>query len=729
MAFPLRYQFTVALVGLNIAGTAALASFTYRESRNSLKDQAMQAVGVVAQERDHALVHLLRHRQERMDAFLQSVESLCGERSRGGTIGWERECVRVALTGFRNAERVPAATLSYRGRRLATWGAWPLDGIASPAPLADIAGRAGEGDYTMKAARGPLALRARFPLDDIDAIFQDRSGLQANGEVFLADVHGRPLTRLRYPAEQGQSVLGQPLQSCLAGAIGQTVAPDYRGTEVMTGFRPVSAVGGACIVANVQYTDFLVPTRRLGRLFLGASIGFMLAGLGISLVIARAATKPIARLAASARALEEGQFGHSIPIAGPTEVRQLGRALSSMARSVGDLVEREHEARVAAEAANRTKDDFLAMVSHELRTPLNAIVGWVSVMLNRPDTDPLATRALRVIERSARTQARLIDDLLDISRIVSGELRLELAPEVSLPAIVESAIETIGPTANAKRLEISRRFAPGLLVVPGDAGRLQQVVGNLLSNAVRFTPDGGRIEIAINPIDDAFEIRLTDTGIGISPEFLPHVFDRFLQADTSTTRTYGGLGLGLAIARQLVELHGGTLRAESAGLGGGAAFILRLPGPVSPAALTRPSGPAEAPEVPPLLEGTRVMVVDDDPDTRGVLRAILENAGASVAALPSAAEAREFLLHQDTDLLIADIGMPTEDGCSLIRSIRALESDLTGRVPAIALTAHARIEDEARALVSGFQMYVAKPVDSSRLLSAVTTTLIRNWTN
>jgi signal transduction histidine kinase/ActR/RegA family two-component response regulator len=730
MSLPFRYQFTVALVGLNIAGTAALAGFAYRASRNSLEQQAAQAVGVVAQERDRALVQLLQRRQQRMDAFLQSLESLCGERSPAGTFGWERGCVRMALAGFRSAERVTAANLSYRGRRLAEWGAGPLRPAAAGAQAATVTGLAGTGDYSMEAERGLLTLRARFPLDEIDVIFQDRSGLEANGEVLLANSDGRPLTRPRYQVDPQQSVLPASLQQCLAGTAGQTVALDYHGVEVLTGFRPVSALGGGCIVANVQYADFLVPIRRLGRLFLWASGGLILAGLGISLLIARAVTKPIAKLAASARTLEAGQFDQAVPVGGPAEVQQLGRALSSMARSVGDLVEREHAARLASDAANRTKDDFLAMVSHELRTPLTAIVGWVSVMKNHPDDDVVAARGLRAVESSALAQGRLIDDLLDTSRIVSGQLQLKKAPEVSLPAVVNAALETVGPVAGGCRVQIHRRFAAGPLTVSGDADRLQQVVGNLLSNAVRFTPEGGRIEVDIDRIGDTLELRVSDTGIGISPEFMPHVFERFVQADTSTTRTHGGLGLGLSIAQQLVELHGGTVRAESAGLGQGTAFIVSLPASVSPAAALTQEAKV-APSVPPLLEGTRVMVVDDDDATRGVIRAILEDAGAWVATVPSAADAREFLRHEAIDLMIADIGMPREDGNSLIRSVRALEgaADQTAHVPAIALTAHARHLDEEEALASGFQMYLAKPVDSSHLLSAVTTVMTSSWTH
>jgi signal transduction histidine kinase len=576
----------------------------------------------------------------------------------------------------------------------------------------------GRSDYTMQAVRGRLTLRVRMALDDIDALFQDRSGLEANGEVFLADSDGRLLTRARYPRAEGQAVISGPLRSCLSGAVGDVLAPDYHGTDVMSGFRPVPALGGGCIVANLQYADAFVPIERLGRLFVFASTGFILAGAVVSLVVARAATKPIARLAASARALEAGQFGQPVSISGPSEVRQLGRALSSMAQSVGRLVQREHDARLAAEAANRTKDDFLAMVSHELRTPLNAILGWTAIMLNHQGDEVVAAKALHAVERSARTQARLIDELLDVSRIVSGRLRLNPPVPLAVTAIVDAALEAVRPSADAKALEIVKRFAD-VPTVLGDADRLQQVVGNLLSNAVRFTPDGGRIEVVVDGVGDSVEIRVSDNGMGIPADFLPHVFERFRQVDSSTTRTHGGLGLGLAIARHLVELHGGTVRAESAGLGEGAMFTVRLPRSVATTpALREPDAPS-APLAPSFLAGVRVLVVDDDAETRQLLCAILEDAGASATAVSSAEETRAFLEREAADLLIADIGMPNEDGYALIRSVRALGSARTASIPAIALTAHTRREDVARALDSGFQIHVAKPVDLPRLLSAV----------
>ena len=727
MSFPLRYHVVAALVGLTIMSAAALTTFAYRASRDSLEEQATLAVGATARAREQALARLLDDRRERMNAFLASLESLCAERTPTGRFGWERECVRVALSGFQTGERAEAVELTYAERRLAARGqSMPPSETLPTGQLTSIVASPGRGQYTMEAIRDRLRVRARFPFDDIADIFQDRSGLEPHGDVFLTDRRGVRLTALG-DDDAAAVTPGEPVRLCLAGTPNEVHRPDAHGVDAISAFRPVPAIGG-CAIASLQYADVLVPIHQLGKRFLVSLASFIVMGAVLSLFVARAVTNPLARLAGSARALEAGRFDERVPIAGPTEVRQLGRALSSMAKAVGDLVQREHEARLEAESANRTKDDFLAMLSHELRTPLTAILGWSSIMLTRRDDSDLIAQGLTAVERSARTQARLVDELLDVSRIVNGKLRLNVSADVSIAAVVDAALEEVGPSVEEKSITIVKTIDAGSTVVSGDAGRLQQVVVNLLSNAVRFLPPSGRIEVAVTGAGESVEIRVTDNGIGIAPEFLPHVFERFRQADNSTTRAYGGLGLGLAIARHLVELHDGTIRAESAGAGTGATFVVCLPRRAAIPATALTLGPVRERSVPPLLESTRILVVDDDPETRDVVRAILEGAGAMVATAASAAETRAVLTRTQPDVLIADIGMAREDGYSLIRSVRALNSDTAG-VPAIALTAHVSPEDVEEALASGFQMHLAKPVDSSKLLSAVTTTLLRNLPN
>ena len=722
MSLPVRYHLALVLVGLNVVGASVVAAFAYRTSRQSLEDQARLAVGSVAQARQQALVRLLERRQERLNAFLESLESLCGERGPKG-LSLERECLRVALVGLRTAERATAAEVRYGTRRLAARGSWRQP-VESPevGVLASMTAIDGRTEYTMRARRGRLSIRARFSLGDLEPIFQDRSGLRENGEVLFANAQGASLTPVRHselpPPHDLLSMTS--VQQCLAGESGEILTRDYRGAVVISGFRPATAIGGGCIIANLQYSDALVPIRRLSRMFTSASIVFVVIGIALSFVVSHAIAKPIARLAAAARAMQEGRFDQPTGVGGPTEVRQLAHAFSSMARSIGDLVQREHTARLEAEAASCLKDEFLATLSHELRTPLTAILGWASIVTRGHADETRAAHAMRAIERSARTQARLVDELLDVSRLVSGQMRLNLSA-VSLNAVVDDALEGARPAAEAKKLELVKRSDAPMHTIRADAGRLQQVVWNLLSNAVRFTPPGGRIEVSLREVDDQAEVRVTDTGIGIHPDFVPHVFERFRQGDSSTTRTHGGLGLGLAIVRHLVELHGGTVGAESAGEGRGATFVVRLPIRADMPVLVPSADLVGRRDGPTTLHGTRVLVVDDDPDAREILRAMLEDAGATVATTASAGETRALMGQLRPDLLIADIGMPNEDGYSLIRSVRALESDLTGHVPAIALTAHARAEDIDRAFASGFQVHVAKPVEASHLLSTIAT--------
>ena len=390
-----------------------------------------------------------------------------------------------------------------------------------------------------------------------------------------------------------------------------------------------------------------------------------------------------------------------------------------------------------AEAANRSKDEFLATVSHELRTPLNAIMGWTQLLLagdakgNTPNAaDPeRRQRGLETVVRNAKLQAQLIDDLLDVSRIISGKMRLDVQP-TDLAAVIDAAVEAIRPAAEAKQIQLRRVLDPFAGPVTGDPARLQQVVWNLLSNAVKFTPKGGQAEVRLERVNSHVEILVADTGAGIAPDFLPHVFDRFRQLDASTTRRHGGLGLGLAIVRHLVELHGGTVRAKSPGDGQGSTFIVALP--LSVAHLTPGEGVRIHPRTDELaqadpcrddpaldLKGIRVLVVDDEPDARETLQQILEHCNAEVRTVSSAAEAMKLLESWRPDVLLSDIGMPGEDGYDLIRRVRQLPAERGGRTPAAALTAFARGEDRRRALRAGFQMHVAKPVDLQELATVV----------
>jgi PAS domain S-box-containing protein len=407
------------------------------------------------------------------------------------------------------------------------------------------------------------------------------------------------------------------------------------------------------------------------------------------------------------------------------------------------LLAEEHRLREAAEAANRAKDEFMAVVSHELRSPLNAMLGWARVLQSQQPLDPATlSQAIDVINRNIDLQRQLIDDLLDTARIVSGKLKLEVEP-LNLVIVIEEALDVVRPAAEAKGVKLYAVIAASEEQVTGDPARLQQVIWNLLSNAVKFTPKGGRIELRLERADPYVRITVSDTGCGIAPELLPYLFDRFRQANSSSTRRHGGLGIGLALVKHLVELHGGEVRAESPGEGQGATFTVDLPirAVRFPTPVHEPSPRAEG-EVKtaaavtladlPSLAGVRALVVDDQDEARELLATVLENRGAEVAAVGSGREALAWLKarleSEPPDVFICDIGMPEEDGYTIIRNVRALETSrgihLRRRIPAIALTAFAQPEDRIRTLQAGFQIHVAKPVEPPELI-VVIDTLVR----
>ena len=385
-----------------------------------------------------------------------------------------------------------------------------------------------------------------------------------------------------------------------------------------------------------------------------------------------------------------------------------------------DALYQAQQARRQAEEANRTKDEFLATISHELRTPMTAIVGWSRLLLSGQLRAELQQQAFETIDRNARSQAQLIEDLLDISRIVSGKLRVDLKP-VDLGAVVLAAMEAVRPTAETRRIRMETFFEDGLVPILGDAERLQQVVWNLLSNAVKFTPPQGLVQIELAQVNSQVELRVRDNGAGIKAEFLPHIFDRFSQADSSITRTHGGLGMGLAIVKSLVELHGGVVSASSQGEGTGALFSVRLPisavwrGRALPLAGSAPQTSTANLECPELV-GVKILVVDDEKDTIEMLRFIFTSIGALVETANTAEAALESFDRWKPDILVSDIGMPRVDGYELIRIIR---TQRRSNIPAVALTAMARIEDRVKSLNSGYQMHVSKPIEPKELVSIV----------
>jgi PAS domain S-box-containing protein len=410
---------------------------------------------------------------------------------------------------------------------------------------------------------------------------------------------------------------------------------------------------------------------------------------------------------------------------GPEDLRvaQEVAQRASVALENARLFEAAMTERKRVEEANRVKDEFLATVSHELRTPLTAMLGWVQMLRSGALPPEKHARALEVVERNAKAQQQLIEDLLDVSRIITGKLRLEVT-SVELVDVVAAAVEAVRPTAEAKGLRLHSILDTDIGPLLGDAQRLQQVVWNLLTNAVKFTPKGGSVHITLRRVGSSAEVQVRDSGQGISRDFLPYVFERFLQAEGGTSRKHGGLGLGLSIVRHLVELHGGTVEAFSEGEGHGALFTVRLPiSPLrkEPVPALVEVAPMMALDCPPGVEGLRVLLVDDEADVREVVATMLERCGLRVSVAASTSEALDLLRRERPDVLISDIGMPEEDGYALIRKVRTLPADAGGRVPALAMTAYARMEDRTRALLAGYQMHLPKPIEPTELLVVVAT--------
>jgi signal transduction histidine kinase/ActR/RegA family two-component response regulator len=663
-SFSIRSRSALALVALNVVAIGVLAFFAYRASRDSLTAQAVATARVVADSRGDALTRALERQQDRLQAFLTSV-------------AFERECARVALRGFRSAEHAIAVELYSGSRRIVASDAWPDGAVAPEMPrLAAIVDTTLGSIYAMQATRQQMSVRAAYPLADLASTFVDRSGLKSKGELLLTEASGRVIMPI---GDQGDRATLPPallptVRQCAAAPpdadAGAELLALLEGKGVIAGVRPIPAIGEGCIVARLDYEEALAPIHRLARIVVIASFTVIaLAGL-LSLIIAR----------------------------------------------VGDQAQREHEARIEAEAANRSKDDFLATVSHELRTPLTAILGWASILRKHQPNPARSEHALRVIERNARMEARLIDDLLDVTSSINGQIKLNLMT-VSPVSVVEAAIEAIQPAAESKGVLVTNHVEGTVADVLVDSQRLQQVVWNLLANAVRFTPKDGWVDVAVRQNFESTQIIVGDTGAGISPDFLPYVFDRFRQGQSGTTRSHGGLGLGLSIVKHLVELHGGNVQAASEGLSRGATFTVTLPR-VSPAQAAAPRAANIGEHFAVSLPGATVLVVDDDTDTREVVREILQYAGAKVITCGTARETGQLIERFQPDVLIADIGMPDEDGYTLIEKIRANEPK-TRHLPAIALTAHTRPEDVEHALRAGFHVHVSKPIDASQLVSSI----------
>ena len=710
----LTVQLLMAFVGLVLATAAALTFSAYRTSVEDLEDQALRDARVTAQVRAQTLTELLAYRQTRALGFLAGAEAVCGEPAGPRGFGWSEDCVRSMVGQFWRTERARGVHLAFRNRVLDARGETLPGGRPEEGALALVVDRHdGSFDFLMRAERGDAVLTLQFDSGDVLG-FMAQGGLGRTQEVILTDPHGHFLT----PVSEGAGILTptgatvEPHEHCreFSDAV---IGPDYRGARTVHGYESIKAIGGGCIDAHVPYDVALQPAWSLGWELVDRSWVFLVIGAILSLVAAQRIARPVRRLAAAARSLQGGALDHPISPSGPSEVRELGTALGAMARDLEKLVAREQAARREAEAANRSKDQFLATLSHELRTPLNAIIGWTR-LLRDGKLDPDRTRkAIEAVERSADAQRQLIEDLLDITRIVSGQLRM-VRQTVRPAEVVEAAIDALRPRAAEKSVHVETIVEDESALVLGDPQRLQQVVWNLAWNGIKFTQSGGWIQVRLRTVGDHAELTVSDNGIGIKAEMLPHVFEWYRRGDRSES-SEAGIGVGLSLVRQIVELHGGTVEAASEGSGRGAVFTVRIPlQSASEQATSKiiPFGHAAGPQP---LGDIRILLVDDDPESREVVSVMLQQAGADVALAASANDARDQVRRRLPDVLIADIAMPVEDGYTLVESLRASGV----RTPAVALTAFARREDAERAKAAGFQVHMPKPVDPGRLVSVI----------
>lgn len=574
--------------------------------------------------------------------------------------------------------------------------------------------RDGKLRYVLNAVITPQALAS---------VIKTQTPVDGEWTRTVVDGRGIVVARTRSPGR----FVGKPSTPSFVKRITATTEGVYRdttleGAPVYLAFKRASFFDWTtAVVVPIEMIEN--PPRRAMWLVIGSGLVLLVvSGVG-AFMLSQWISQGITEAADAAEALAQGEYP-CISASSIQEVALLGKALEM---SADLLAQRQRErdehltqveaARTLAETANRLKDEFLITVSHELRTPLNAICGWAQLLITGRLDKEKTQQAIAIIERNAKIQAQLVNDLLDTSRIIIGKLRLEPQP-LNLATVIVCAIDSVRHAAEVKNIDLQLQLAQVDLVL-GDPNRLQQVVWNLLSNAVKFTPQGGRIEVQLQQANSQVEIIVRDTGVGIKTEFLPHVFERFRQADGSTTREFGGLGLGLAIARHLVEMHGGTVQADSEGQGKGATFTIKLPVMVSQENIsTTPIKPVE-PKNLHRLEGVRVLVVDDETDARDIISAVLIQQGAEVRTCGSAAEGLKEVLAWKPTVILSDIGMPQEDGYDFMQKVRQCERQVGVHIPAVAVTAFTREEDRLKAIAAGYQTHIPKPIEPTHLATVV----------
>jgi signal transduction histidine kinase/ActR/RegA family two-component response regulator len=580
----------------------------------------------------------------------------------------------------------------------------------------------------MRDGKLQYVLTALISSEALTRLIRDKIPVDGEWTRTVIDGHGIVVARTRHP----ERFVGKPGTPSFLKRIASKTEDVYRettleGAQVYVAFNRTNF--SRWTTAVVVPADVIEsPARQAMLLVVGSGLALLVvSGVG-AIALSRSMSQGITSATTAAEALAKGEYP-CISSSSIQELALLGKALEFSAEL---LLQRERErdenlrqseaARAEAEAANRLKDEFLITVSHELRTPLNGILGWAQLLRAGKLNQEKADMAITTIERNAKAQAQLVDDLLDVSRMITGKLHLELRL-LNLASLIMSGVDSVRHAAEVKNIELHTYLAH-VEPILGDQNRLQQIAWNLLSNAVKFTPEGGRVEVHLRQIGSIVELVVRDTGVGIKPEFLPYVFERFRQADGSTTRKFGGLGLGLAIVRHLVELHGGTVQVDSQGEGKGATFTVKLPvtarqEKISAGSKTPVDNTPAFPETLHRLEGVRVLVVDDEPDARDIAKAALMQQGAEVCTCASAAEALKQVFTWKPTVILCDIGMPQEDGYDFIRQLRQQEVDKGSQIPAIAVTAFTREEDKLKAIASGYQTHFPKPIEPIQLAVVV----------
>jgi len=583
-------------------------------------------------------------------------------------------------------------------------------------PMFDVPGL--HGHFVMIAVpiiregKATHALGARVRADSLGAILRQQQS-PPNGAVALVDANNTIVARTKLEESYIGTRAPQPfidLTSRMNEGSWQTETRE--GTHVYAAFSR-SGLTGLTVGLALPRDEVDGPIRRILWILAGAWVVILGVGAGLGMALGQVIVRAMRSASQSALALARGGAVAAVP----SRIAEIDDLSTGLVLAAQTLDERNRE----RDEASRLKDEFLMTVSHELRTPLTAIYGWARMLSTGQIRDGQRQRAIDAIERNAGALQQLVNDLLDVSRVVSGKLRLEVAT-VQVPEVVGAAIDTIRPAAQAKNIRLVTTAGEGELVVSGDAGRLQQVIWNLLSNALKFTEAGGSIDVRLALNGRFARIVIADTGHGISPEFLPHVFERFRQADASSSRRHGGLGVGLALVHDLIVLHGGSVLAQSEGEGKGATFTIDLPTVAAQEIGASIEGEGLQADAMTSLDRVRVLLIDDDKDARELSLAVLEQCGARVKAVSSSAEAIASLLDTPRGLMphviVSDLGMPAQDGYQLIRQIRAIDNEL-GRIPAVAVTGYATADDVQRALTAGFQLHISKPMDPAAFVAAV----------